>query len=353
MDDRQRVSPAGRAAYALAQTTRVGWFVGQALLARRLYGGQEGERGPRDDQSALMIRGLLRELRALMRQDLRNIAAGLYRMPAPLPESPRQALAGSVRFFRDFPKVQARRHRGGNAEVFRAPPPGSERLPRYYRQNFHFQTDGWLSADSAALYDHQVEVLFGGGADAMRRQALVPLAALFRERPVRGARLLDVGAGTGRFLRAVKENYPRLEVIALDLSPYYLARALATLAPWRTSSHAVQAPAEALPFTDGSFDVVSSVYLLHELPRKIRVAAAAEMARVLKPGGRVILVDSLQRGDRPELDPLLERFPQLYHEPYYAEYTSTDIGALFEAAGLHPGGVSLAFLSKVWQFRKP
>ena len=57
----------------------------------------------------------------------------------------------------------------------------SSRYPPYYLQKFHFQTDGYLSDGSAERYDHQVEVLFGGGAAAMRRHALVPLKRVFAE----------------------------------------------------------------------------------------------------------------------------------------------------------------------------
>ena len=46
-------------------------------------------------------------------------------------------------------------------------------FPDYYLRNFHYQTGGYLSERSAKLYDQQVEVLFIGSADAMRRQALV------------------------------------------------------------------------------------------------------------------------------------------------------------------------------------
>jgi len=368
MISQRRVGSVARATYALSQTTRVGWFVGQSLLASWLFRRRDDQsRGPDrtgvDTQAEATdaaaaggggppIRDLLGELRALMRQDFHNIQAGYYRKPEPLYASSRTALAATLRFFRDVPAVQARRARRGNAEVFRAPPPGTETLPRYYRQNFHYQTDGWLSHESAARYDHQVEVLFGGGADAMRRQALVPLAEVFRRRPVRTARLLDVGTGTGRFLRSVKENYPRLDITAIDLSPFYLAHARHILAPWSATSHFIQAPAEALPFADNSFDVVTSVYLFHELPKKIRMQAATEMARVLKPGGSLILTDSLQLGDRPKLDDLLLRFPRLYHEPYYDEYIRSDIPALFRPCGLTPHACALAFLSKVWHMQK-
>ena len=56
--------------------------------------------------------------------------------------------------------------------------------PDYYLQNFHFQSGGWLTEDSAHRYDTQVEVLFKGTANAMRRMALPELARDFpRPRP--------------------------------------------------------------------------------------------------------------------------------------------------------------------------
>jgi hypothetical protein len=61
----------------------------------------------------------------------------------------------------------------------------------YYLQNFHFQSGGWLTEESANRYDTQVEVLFKGTANAMRRQALPPLAEVFAGRDQRKLRVID------------------------------------------------------------------------------------------------------------------------------------------------------------------
>ena len=53
---------------------------------------------------------------------------------------------------------------------------------------------------------------------------------------------------------------------------------------------------------------------------------------MLKHGGRLVIVDSLQRRDVPDYDGLLERFPQNYHEPYYESYLDEDFRAI---AGKH------------------
>lgn len=351
MEQNTASATAGRLAYAASQAARVGWFFGQYALAARITGptvkAEERPAGPYPSTTEILA-----DLRVLLEQDWRNIEAGLYRPPADMVPDPRRLIADARAFFQDLPKVQERRRGKVNAEVFREPVPGTENLPRYYRQNFHYQTGGYLTEESARLYDHQVEVLFGGGADAMRRRALVPIAEHFRTHPVRGSRLLDVAAGTGRFLAAVKQNYPRLDVTALDLSLPYLGEAMRRLSPWRGVS-AVQAPGEDMPFPDASFDVVTSIYLFHELPRKVRAKAAAEMARVLKPGGLLVFEDSLQAGDRPRYDALLRLFPLAFHEPYYADYTAQDLVPLFTRHGLQPAAPpDLVFMSKVLAFRK-
>ena len=68
---------------------------------------------------------------------------------------------------------------------------------------------------SADRYDTQVEVLFTGTANAMRRQALPQLFELFAGRDQRSLRLVDIGCGTGRFLDAVKPAWPRLPSLGL------------------------------------------------------------------------------------------------------------------------------------------
>jgi ubiquinone/menaquinone biosynthesis C-methylase UbiE len=345
------IGPAERAAYALSQTARISWYFGQKALAARMNGRLVSEdKRPKGltfpDRSEI-----LEEMRHLMRRDLANIEAGYYRMPHDMIEPPRKILRDAVRFFRDLPEVQRRRRDDINAEVFEEKRREGSALPRYYLQNFHYQTDGYLSDHSAELYDHQVEVLFGGAADAMRRQALVPLHHHFRTRRTTEARLLDVASGTGRFLTFVKDNYPRLDVTALDLSPNYLAQARRLLAPW-SRTHVVQAAAESIPAPDSSFDAVTCIFLFHELPRKVRAAAAAEMARVLKPDGILVFVETVQKGDRPDFDGLLELFPIGFHEPYYADYVRQDLGELFAGAGLEIVETTLAFMSKVVVLRK-
>ena len=116
----------------------------------------------------------------------------------------------------------------------------------------------------------------------------------------------------------------------------------------------MQAAAEAMPFPDASFDVITCVYLLHELPADARAAAAKEAARVLKPGGLLVLADSVQLGDRPRLDAHLGKFGD-FNEPHYRDYISSELVSVFgpDGAGLTPWTKELCSSTKVLSFRKP
>ncbi len=331
--------------YTAAQTARVAFYGAHYLaarfVAREAFAGIDTLRHRKPS-----LRATLKSMQALFAQDWANVEAGLYPMPIDLARDMRRATA-SLRFLADIPRVASRQKRRGRTEVR----DGTTALPRYYRQNFHFQTDGYLSDRSAKLYDFQVEALFAGTADAMRRRVYVPVAGFLAGRNPRRTTLLDIGAGTGQFLSFVKTTQPQLKAVALDLSEPYLARARAALEKFPDVRFLAGA-AEAVPLPDASVDIAVSIYLFHELPPKIRSLAAREIARVLKPGGIFVLGDTIQYGDVAEFDGLIEVFPKLLHEPYYASFVKTDLDALFASAGLTRESADIAYLTKISVFRK-
>ena len=288
--------------------------------------------------------GLLRQawLEAFAKEAA-DVAAGLY----PVDErsvSPLRAVGRAADVIADARQVRARRRRGGGVE---ARTDGSDTYPTYYRQNFHFQSGGWFTADSARRYEAQVEVLFAGAAGPMRRRALALLARAWRGRDQRGLRLVDVACGSGAFLHDLRTAFPRAAVSGLDLSQPYVEEARR-----RSDAPVMQASAEGLPFADASLDAVSCIYLFHELPPKVRTRVVAELGRVLKPGGYLAFADSVQGADDPRLQRLLDAFPALFHEPYYASYQALDLAALFAEAGLRPASQDSAFLTKAVLFEK-
>jgi ubiquinone/menaquinone biosynthesis C-methylase UbiE len=178
------------------------------------------------------------------------------------------------------------------------------------------------------------------------------LHEVFVGRDQRRLQLLDVGCGTGRFLDFVKQAWPRLPTLGVDMSEPYIAEAKRHLRRW-CWLNLIVGNGEALPLHAESQDAVTSIFMLHELPGQVRRIMLREFARVLKPGGRLVLLDSLQTGDAPSYDAMLEKFPQNYHEPYYLSYLSEDFRMLGKACGLEHVRDSNAFISKVMVFDKP
>jgi ubiquinone/menaquinone biosynthesis C-methylase UbiE len=344
-----------RARYAATQGARVAWYMGHYMLARRLSGpfNRPGEpkfepQSPEGDSKRIRTAFL-----KLFAQDRKNIEAGLY--PDPAPEDLRlkravSALRNSAGFLRDLPRVDQRRLARDGTEV-REAVNGDERYPTYYLQNFHYQTGGWLSQDSAKLYDTQVEVLFGGAADAMRRIALGQLARALRGQDQRRVKYVDLASGNGRFLRQVLAAFPRINATGLDLSPAYCEAAREELKAW-PQVEIVTGAVEQAPFENASFDAATCVFLFHELPPRVRRDVAKEIARIVKPGGVFVLADSIQTGDAADLDRMLEYFPVGFHEPYFTSYLKEDFEALFAEAGFDLEETELAFLTKVMRFRK-
>jgi ubiquinone/menaquinone biosynthesis C-methylase UbiE len=341
-----------RTAYAIGQAARVAWFTGHHLAARRIGG--PPTRPSADPQFKITKprpsgRQFLAQMGDLFARDWANVEAGLYAAPV-VAAPPFKLLSKTRDFLTDAPKVDARRRAHAHSEVLTEE--RRAKYPRYYLQNFHYQTDGWFSEDSARRYDFQVETLFAGTADAMRRLSLAPIARALRGKDQRKLRLLDAACGTGRYLAEIKRNWPMLNATALDLSPAYLARAKEKLAQYR-NVHAVEANVEAMPLDDASQDVVTCVYLFHELPPKVRAKAAEEIVRVLKPGGTFVLTDSVQPRDGRGFEALTEFFPQAFHEPYYESYLEWNAQTVFAALGLTPRETIPAFLSTIHVFEKP
>jgi SAM-dependent methyltransferase len=154
---------------------------------------------------------------------------------------------------------------------------------------------------------------------------------------------------TGHFLDFIKQAWPRLPILGLGVSEPYVRYAKRHLRP-SSRINLIVGNAEALPLPDKSQDAVISIFLFYELPPKVRRIVFRECARVLKPGRRLVLVDSLKRGDEPDYDGLLELLPQNYHEPYYSGYINEDFGKLAARCGLTHIRDETAFVSKVTVF---
>lgn len=255
----------------------------------------------------------------------------------------------------DMPRIWERagqkRHKDFAADIDTAG------YPSYYLRNFHYQTDGYLSDSSANLYDLQVELLFGGTADPMRRRVLAPLKqrlTAFADLPPCQIRILDVACGTGRTLKQLRAAFPQAALFGTDLSSAYLRKANQLLCqnPGELPQ-LLQANAESLPYLDNYFHGITCVFTFHELPGPVRQRVIEECFRVIQPGGTFVICDSIQMQDSPELMPMMENFPAIYHEPFYPDYIQDDLEARLETAGFTDIQTEVHLVSHYWIARKP
>jgi ubiquinone/menaquinone biosynthesis C-methylase UbiE len=327
-------------------------FTAEYLLFDGISRLMPGDRVERLDPRSEEFKRIREALTDLLKNDSRNIREGLYPVSVLMPESPKRHLKRLPVLALDGLSLYLRRRSGKTQEFSQRARDLLEGLPRYYQRNFHFQTDGYLSRRSAEIYEHQVEMLFGGSADAMRRLLLQPLRARFGMGDGKGLNFLEVGAGTARTTRFVRLAYPKARIVTTDLSAPYLKVAQKKLADLDRVDF-VQADAAELPFQDGHFDAVYSTFLFHELPEEARRDVVCEARRVLKPGGLLVWVDSLQQGDVPALDAALVRFPKQFHEPYYRNYIETKMEPMMEEEGFRGTLTRYGFFSKVCWAQKP
>ncbi|MEH2421228.1 MAG: class I SAM-dependent methyltransferase [Nostoc sp.] len=255
----------------------------------------------------------------------------------------------------DFPQMWERVEQQ-NYQDF-SPEIDIDSYPSYYVQNFHHQSNGYLSDMSANLYDLQVEILFSGAADPMRRRILAPLKQglkVFESVSPRQVRILDVACGTGRTLKLIRAALPQASLFATDLSPAYLRKAneLLSQIPGELPQ-LLQANAEELPYLDDYFHAVTSVFLFHELPATARQTIIEQCFRVTKPGGVFIICDSIQLNDSPELEHMMDFFPKAFHEPYYKHYSTDNLVERLEKAGFENIEIQVHFMSKYFIAHKP
>jgi len=205
---------------------------------------------------------------------------------------------------------------------------------------------------AAQFYDEHARHFMG----SVYRRLACKVAALVPA----GARILDVGTGTGRLALALAKARPDLHIIGVDISEdmLTLARQHAAQSGLSASLEFRQSPAAALPFPDNQFALVVSNASLHLWTHPAKVLD--EMARVTAPGGYCLVRDNLRLA---LLSPLLglagramgmsNAQRRLWLEAIQASYTPGEVKAIIRKSSLKDARVSVAFdllyLEIAWQ----
>lgn len=157
------------------------------------------------------------------------------------------------------------------------------------------------------------------------------LARLIEYAKLRGdERVLDVATGGGH--TALAFSHHAREVVASDLTAEMLAAAAAFLkAQGATNVHTELADAEALPFPDQSFDIVTARIAPHHFANPQRFAL--EAARVLRPGGQFLLDDNMAPEDQ-ELDAFMNRFEKWRDPSHVRAWKLSEWRRFIQTAGL-------------------
>lgn len=162
-----------------------------------------------------------------------------------------------------------------------------------------------------------------------------------RRMPMRpAARVLDVGCGTGELLRRLRAKYPDAVLAGLDPVPEMLAVARGKLSgreDLRTGY------ADALPWPAVSFDIVVSCNMFHYITHPVE--ALREMARVIRPGGALVLTDWC---DDYVACRLCNLYLRLTNRAFYKTYREAECRALLREAGFRTVQLERYKISWLW-----
>lgn len=172
--------------------------------------------------------------------------------------------------------------------------------PRWYLRRWHFLPEGYLSRRSAAAYESIVRTVYNQAREARLLRALAAHVATFRP-----ANLIELGCGPGRAIETLARELPGTELTGVDLSPFLLERAEQRTAPFSNRVTLRHASALQPPFIAGRFDAAVAIHFIGHLPGSAAHEATSAALALLRPGGRLYVIDHAWHPHPPGSIPLV------------------------------------------------
>lgn len=238
--------------------------------------------------------------------------------------SPRAHLSRYWAILKDLKEFATRKNRKESYDL-------NEKLydkqyPEYFKRNYHYQSDGYFTYESAKRYDHQLELLFLGVGHIMRKVAYSLLGDVLKG----NENVLEYGASSGTSGYQFKLLYPDTKLDILDPSPAYLEYAKKNFA----GSFENYIPEFIENFkASKQYECVFSCFIMHEIPVRYWEQVAQSIKGALKPGGHLLIIDAQQLCDKAEHQFALDQFGEDFFEPYFPEYREKSLEDFFTQQG--------------------
>jgi SAM-dependent methyltransferase len=203
---------------------------------------------------------------------------------------------------------------------------------------------------AGALYESGGNVYSSGVGIGQRDSKAGAVIGFLAERfpTFRPTLILDLGCSAGGASVAYAASFPDAEVHAVDVGPAILRYAHARAEALGVAVHFHQMSVAALDFPDGSFDLVVSHNLMHEISRETMAGLFAESRRVLRPGGLAVHQDVPIRGDRSLLERYMFAWETKYNnEPFWELFAEADVPHMLAQAGFASRTIEETHLKRV------